>query len=525
MSELERTATAAAMLRDRGLLRLALHGTSMLPSIAEPMVLQIGGARHARIGDVLVFRDHDALVAHRIVAIAADGFRTAGDAQPHVVESVARAQVVGRVVAVWSDPSAARRVDDRAHRLRGWYYARFHGVRRVARIALHTTRYLLAHAPPRRRTRMAPRFVAAIAAIAREEPHALVAALDCDAEAIALFDRRHRCAAMFGEAARRAGVAHCLRPDVAAAVRRARVAAMLATERMTVAIDRTVRVLRAAGIEFALLKGAARVYAKAPGATAHPSDDIDILVRARDVDVAIRALEAAGWSARESLAARRRFRRHHHHAAPLFSPDGDYPVEIHHQLALPGTLSLDTSWDALRAHIVPLAGDAGVVAQLDRVGTALHLAIHAAGLARLRDIALLALTLGELRPEQRRMLGQIVATERRDPVRLAASLALAARAAGIAWSERAGVAAYVRWALRREDLPLALLGRADAADLVFARPDAPWSALHRLTPWWRRVQALLLPLHLAGACAAGMLAAVYAARLRESTLRLGDEAF
>jgi hypothetical protein len=491
----------------------------MLPSIAEPMVMQIGGPGRAHIGDVLVFRDRDALIAHRIVAIDANGFRTAGDAQPHVVESVSRERVVGRVVAVWSDTSDRPcRIDDRAHRVRGWYYARFHPVRRVMRVVQTKMRYVIEHAPPQRRVRVAPRFVAAIGAIARGEPQALVDALACEGDAIAALDRRHRCAAMFGDAAQRLGVAQRLRPDVAAELRRARVEAVLATGRMTAALDRTVRVLRAAGVEFALLKGAARVYGKVPGAAYHPSDDIDIFVRAGDVDIAVCALEAQGWSARESAVARRRFRRHHHHAAPLFSPSGDYPVEIHHALALPGTLSLDTTWEALRAHIVPLDGDAGPVAQLDRVGTALHLAIHAAGLARLRDVALLSFALMRLGANERQALERIVSAERRDPVRLAASLALAARAAGIVWNERAGVTDYLRWALRREDLPIALLGRADAADVYFARPDAPWAAMHRLAPWWiRRAQAPLLPLHVAGCCATSVLAAAYAARMRESS--------
>ncbi|HEY5341871.1 MAG TPA: nucleotidyltransferase family protein [Candidatus Aquilonibacter sp.] len=487
----------------------------MLPSIAEPMVLQLGPLAPARIGDVLVFQQGDVNVAHRIVAIEADGFRTAGDAQPHIVEAVPFERALGRVLAIWSDDSVtARRVDDRLHRLRGWYYARFHAGRRALRNAREKARDLIERARPQRRARLAVRLVASITAVQRADAAALLEALRCEAEALARIDERHRCAPMLGEAARRLGLTERLPPDVAAQLRRARLDAVLATGRMQRAIHRTVEVLRASRIEFVLLKGAARVYGAAPGAAYHPSDDIDVLVHARDVDRAVAALRAQGWAFRDADREVGHFRARHHHAASLFSPEGDYPVEIHHELAPLGSLSVDTTWDALRAHFVPLAGSAGTVLQLDPFGTALHLAIHAIELRRLRDIALLACALPALTVDQLEMLAETVRAERRDPVRLAAAVALAARIADVPWIERAGVDAYIRWALRREDLPKRLRQRSDAAEAYFARPNAPWSAMHKLVPWWSRGDQLIaLPGRVLGRCASNALALLYATQM------------
>ena len=112
---------------------LALRGRSMLPLLREPMMLEVRALRRpARIGDVLVFRAGDTYVAHRVVGRAGASYLTSGDAQPGVVERVAPADLLGRVEAVWSDPSRdAVRVDSPVHRLRGLLYARARIPRRI----------------------------------------------------------------------------------------------------------------------------------------------------------------------------------------------------------------------------------------------------------------------------------------------------------------------------------------------------------------------------------------------------------
>ena len=93
--------------------RLAIRGGSMLPTLREPMAIDVRAPRRRpRTGDVLVFRDGDAYVAHRVVGRAGAAYLTSGDAQPEVVERVAPATMLGLVEAVWSDASPeARRVD------------------------------------------------------------------------------------------------------------------------------------------------------------------------------------------------------------------------------------------------------------------------------------------------------------------------------------------------------------------------------------------------------------------------------
>jgi hypothetical protein len=515
MTRAERIAAVADMRLGLGHLRLGLTGCSMLPSIAEPMVLQVAPVERPRIGDVLVFAGNGTRIAHRVIGIDGDVYRLSGDAQPHIIETIRHTDVLGTVVAIWADAStSARRIDDRLHRLRGWYYARFHGVRRAQVLALAKARDLVERARPRRRVRVATRLVDAIAAAARGDGDALAAALRCDAAALMRVDARHRCAAMLGEAARRLGVTGALDADIAARVREARLAAALRNTHMQRAVHDTVTVLRAARIECALLKGAARVYSAAPGAAQHASDDVDVFVREADVDRAAAALLAAGWHYRDPEHVVRRFRAHHHHAASLYSPAGDFPVELHHALAQPGTLSLDTTWEAMRPHLIPLDGSAGSVWQLDASGTALHLAIHAIGLTRLRDVALLAALLPRLQRDERRTLDDAVRRETADPIRLAASVALAARIAGVTSAEHAGVRRYIRWALQREDLPVRLRERSTAVEALFARPNAPVVALRQLVPWWSRgSQLVALPARVIARGATNAAAWAYATRL------------
>jgi hypothetical protein len=114
--------------------RFAMRGTSMLPLLREPMILEVAPlTRPAKIGDVLVFVQGKIQVAHRVIRRSGNHYITSGDARPFVLENVPSEDVLGYVEAVWEDGSRhARRVDDRAHRLRGYLYARMNPVRRIA---------------------------------------------------------------------------------------------------------------------------------------------------------------------------------------------------------------------------------------------------------------------------------------------------------------------------------------------------------------------------------------------------------
>ena len=501
---------AASLLRDRGNLRMPIRGRSMAPSIVEPMVLQVGAADRIRIGDVIVFRNDTVHVAHRVIRIHPNSYDTSGDAQPHVVERVSCDRVLGRVIAIWSDASRdARRVETWIFRTRAWYFARFYPLRAALTA-------LFERISPRRRRRFTGPLAEALRLAQCGDRTGLTSALGRSLKFTSENEARHRCAALLGEAARRLDIVDALAPDVATQLRRARVNAMIGTTRMHGAVAKSVAVLAAAGLEFALLKGAARIHDGSPDAACHSSDDIDILVRENDVDAAVTAFLSNGWYQRESVTEIARFRREHHHAASLFPPEGDFPVEIHWALATPGALSTASNWHALRAFFIPVTVGSCTALQLDAAGTALHLAMHAIGLTRLRDIALLAGLLRALTAEQRHALTRIVASERREPIRLAASLVLAAYVAGIPWPSDRRVDRYIRWALRREDLPTGMRTRSDAAEIYFAHPDAPWMALTNLVPWWSRgAQRCFVPFRILARSASNAAAIVYANALMD----------
>jgi hypothetical protein len=114
--------------------RFAMRGHSMLPLLRDPMILEVAPlTRRSEVGDVIVFAWGEIQVAHRVIGYNEDRYLTSGDAQPLVTEKVAPADVLGQVDSVWEDASAsARRVDTRIHRLRGFWFARAHPLRRLA---------------------------------------------------------------------------------------------------------------------------------------------------------------------------------------------------------------------------------------------------------------------------------------------------------------------------------------------------------------------------------------------------------
>lgn len=502
---------AAQMLCENESLRMPIVGTSMLPSLHAPMMLQLGSARRVRVGDVIVFYNGETHVAHRVVALDASGFVTAGDAQPQVSERVHPGDVVGRVVAVWSNAGPrAFRVDRHRHRLRAAYFARAYRLRRFAAKLADFAR----RADPRTRIRATPQIVRAIRAACNGDADRLADALSTDAAAFFGADERHRTAAWLAERARTAAILERLPAEITGRLRRARLEAAMGAACMRPVLEATIAALHEAGLTFALLKGAARIYGGAPDAACHPADDIDVLLAPDDVERAAAALLARGWTYRDDPAEVERFRREQHHAASLFPPGGSFPVELHRALALPRALSTRTDWEAMAPFLESVEGPAGTVLRLDTAGTALHLGIHAIGLTRLRDIALLAPALRRMTEAERARLAGIVRAERRDQVRLDAAFALAARVAGVAWPSSERATAYIAWALRREDLPRRLRERCDAVEARAAWPGSLRMLLYALVPWWSvRKQSFAVPFRTVGRCLANVVAALYAAAL------------
>jgi len=436
--------------------RLAMHGSSMLPLLHEPMLLKLGPCgSDDRVGDIVVFARDGKLVAHRITSLRHGIIETCGDARPWAPEYPEREAIVGKVIAVLeSDGPDARRLDTLLFRLRGLYKARLRAQRAIPfRCKILAGR--LAGALPWLRGRPYVTLVQAMSAVVRKDKRAWERALARkNAGAIIAVARRHGCSAMLVEAASTLGNNSPAAQLVQNALQIAGRSVVLRGLSIKSQISAVAELLSRAGIRFALLKGAARIYRDAPGAALHASSDIDILVPADQLDAAIAALHARGYAERASERKRENYRAHHHHYAPLFPPSPGHAIELHWALAPPGGLSLPLDWSALEPHMTWVEGSAVAVRCLNNVGEALHYAVHSIGLTRLRDSVLLAALLRRMEHSEIHDLKQIVSGETIDSIRLSAAVALAARMAGIAWSVDGDVEEYLRWSTRREDEPI-----------------------------------------------------------------------
>ncbi len=501
----------------RVLPRVAVRGESMQPLLHAPMVLELGPPDGARIGDIVVFFKDGVLIAHRLFAKRNGTYYTCGDAQPWIVERVEERLVVGRVVAVYADarPDAGRIDDDRRFvsagiiraRLRRCIVARHHllrGIRRLRRLMLRK------QTPAFRALILALR--AALAEDHRRFGDALSSANPYDLLEAA---ERHRCTEILRKTMVAFGSADPSGGRLGAALQsRARETAVdvFAHRRQ---IDTLVSLLSGAGIEFALLKGAARCYASRPEAPLYRSDDIDILVPRAQIDAARAALVSAGYRERVGPAAIAFFRKHHHHIATLFPKRGK-AVELHVALAPPGTLEPDLDWERLSPHMTIVEGPAGPARILDDFGEALHLAVHAIGLGRLRDVYLLALAL--------RNGGSTLATKLRvfidhqtvTTIPIEAMLALAARLGGTTWVCSERVERYVAWLLRREEMPRFLARHSGIVEAFLIDGSLFGPSFQRLTqivPFGptHPLTRCLVPLRLVKRLMLGIIAALYAA--------------
>jgi hypothetical protein len=295
---------------------------------------------------------------------------------------------------------------------------------------------------------------------------------------LAAYARRHACGAIVRSAlglAEDAPGATSLRNQLELDARRA----ALRASGLRGQISALIRSFDARGVPFALLAGAARIYPDAASALLDPDGDIDLLIPRAALDDALATLHADGYRFQASPRGPRAEREPGRRLAPLVPQDASgASVSLHHQLAPPRALSTPTDWAALSAHLIRVGGPAGPARALDAHGVALHAAIRGLALTRMRDTIVCAQALKTLDSAERQALRKTAAAERCEPVRLQAVLSLAARLAGIPWSEDDDICAYLGWAARREDMPAALGEQAQAIDAWFAAGRR----LHRYRP-------------------------------------------
>ena len=503
--------------------RLAMRGASMSPLLREPMVLKLGPAGSGdRVGDVLVFERDQQLVAHRLTSLRGGVIQTCGDALPWSPEYPQRSSIVGKVVAVMADDRAdAPRVDTPLFRLRGLYKARFRSLRAMPfRISALGRRAI--NAMPWFRKRPFVALVQAMSAAVRGDKRAFDAALaSVPAGQIAAAARRHGCSAMLVETASNLKSDRPAAEFLRRSLRETGRKVVLRGMAIKMQLNQVVTTLTRAQVPFVLLKGAARLYRDQPGATLHASADLDILVRADDLDTAAAALREQGYEERADEQRQARYRERHHHAAPLCPPGPGCAIELHVALAPPGNLSTPLDWEALETHMMSFDGPAGSVRCLDDLAAALHYAVHSIGLPRLRDSVLLAQLLRALTKTDLERLRQVVKSERIDPIRLDAAVTLAARMAGVGWPATGPVEEYLRWFLRREDVPQYFAHRSQLVEGWYAGD-------RRVTPlMWRLLDprpglgiepgSIPVPLAVSGRLFAGIFSYLYARAMRPVT--------
>jgi len=501
--------------------RVAMRGSSMAPLLKAPMVLELGPCTGPdRVGDIVVFERNGQLIAHRITGVHQGQLQTCGDAVPWSPEYPERDAIIGRVVAVKADdaPSAVR-VDGWLFNARGTYKARLRQVRALPfRMGMRARRWY--RALPWARPRPFVALVEAMAGAVRKRRHTVERALErADTGAITAMARRHACSAMLVESV---SALHC-HTVAALGVQRSlqEVGRNVALHAMAVRaqLSSVVALLTQAAIPFALLKGAARLYRDEADAALHSSGDLDILVPVDRLDAAIDLFRANGYAERANAMSQTNYREHHHHAAPLLPATSGCPIELHVALAPPGWFSIPLDWEALRPHCISVQGPAGPALVLDAARSALHYAVHAVGIHRLRDVVLLAKMFEALSAQERTWLRTTIAQERIETVRLGAAVVLAARLAGEPWPATGPQEEYLRWVMRREDMPMFFGSRSQLVEGWFAsdRRHSPITArlLNPRSPLGPPTgKARSVPVAYVGRTLAGVCAFAYAIAMR-----------
>ncbi|MDQ6932470.1 MAG: nucleotidyltransferase family protein [Candidatus Eremiobacteraeota bacterium] len=464
--------------------RIAMRGASMLPSLHEPMVLQIGALLpRPKPGQIVIFDAGSRLVAHRVIAVSSNRVLCCGDASGTPFDDVPISKLLGLVVAIYAsgEPGAAR-VDTLFFKVRG----RFFASKIQLRLCIEKLGAFKAAAltvMPWRRARNFTLLTHLMGAICRgESSQARELLQTCDLASVALVAKRHRCAAILSAwlntlepeaSAQLLGLKTALEPD--------RFAASIRTSMIRTQIIEIVKLLSEHGVHAVLLKGAARMYTGVADWNLHDSSDIDILLEPSEIERAVRLLIANGYR-HQHAANKSSFYDSHRHVAPLYPKGKGAAVELHRAISAPGELSTPLDYASLQKYFVRVDQSAGDVSVFNYAGAALHLLVHGHIRIAFRDIVLIAEGLRNMDASARESLKRIIDEEKRQPARLGAVLYTAAVCAGLDKEfppSRAVLRAF-RWSIVREDLPRPLRARPELLDEFFARDSTSFVKLVRL---------------------------------------------
>ncbi|MBI3448525.1 MAG: nucleotidyltransferase family protein [Acidobacteria bacterium] len=355
---------------------IALTGASMAPLIPDGsrLTVRFGRLGLAR-GDVVLYATESRLIAHRVLRLGRRGarwgfVRTKGDpVRSGEAAWIPVEDVVGRVVAVRRPDGSSVLLNTAAGRLRGKLAAAISGagasVESAARSrlgvgrALTVTPSLLRMVDPVGRAGSGRRHREA-GLLLRPEERFLIAstslrmAAEDDRRLLRLLGGDVPWPRVLGSAGRLGLTPRLFRNLTRPAFRGLVPATTMATLargahasacQMMFQLDavRTmVPVLREAGVEPVLLKGAALAVTLYDQPALRTMQDIDLLVPEESVTAAVRALEGLGLRAIDSDRGPA-FYRSHHHAAPMIGMAGRVIVEIHRGLVPPeGGLRLET---------------------------------------------------------------------------------------------------------------------------------------------------------------------------------------
>ena len=186
--------------------------------------------------------------------------------------------------------------------------------------------------------------------------------------------RRNAVLAYVAERAATAGVVDALPERPRVALQSAQLAAARLAQLAGWELDRVRRALLPVGVPIIALKGLAYIVRGLPHATTRLLSDIDVLVRAEQIDFAERVLVEAGWlGTKLDPYYQQYYRRWSHEIPPLQFPGRTLGVDVHHTICPPASrLRPDPErfWTASEPCAIP---GVGLLSPADSV---LHAAVH-----------------------------------------------------------------------------------------------------------------------------------------------------